>query len=75
MPPIVDLKRRKMSESQIRLAVQDRPRAIYDKAFDRGLIDDEWASLYENIDDMWNSMPDDYIFVYHNENDTLTSGK
>jgi len=32
--PIVELKRRKVPESQIRLTVQDKPRAVYDKAFD-----------------------------------------
>jgi len=34
VPPIVELKRRKVPESQIRLAVQDKPRAVYDTAFD-----------------------------------------
>lgn len=33
VPPIVELKRRKVPESQIRLAVQDKPRVIYDAAF------------------------------------------
>ena len=33
VPPIVELKRRKVPTSQIRLAVQDKPRAIYDTAF------------------------------------------
>lgn len=33
VPPSVELKRRKVPESQIRLAVQDKPRAIYDAVF------------------------------------------
>jgi len=34
VPPIAELKRRKVPERQIRLAVQDKPRAVYDIAFD-----------------------------------------
>jgi hypothetical protein len=29
-----------------------------------GIIDDEWASLYEDIDELWSVMSDDYTFLY-----------
>ena len=55
----------------IKYTIQQFKWTLYDKPNMRhkyvtGLIDDEWTVLYENIDEMWNNMADDYIIVCEN---------
>lgn len=55
----------KYSIQQLKWVLHDKPDMRH--KYVMGVIDDEWSALYENIDEIWDSMTEDYIFVYENE--------
>lgn len=56
----------KFSIQQLKWVLHDKPDMRH--KYVMGVIDSEWISLYESIDEIWDSMTEDYVFVYQNEN-------
>ena len=52
----------KYSIQQLKWILHDKPDMRH--KYVMSVIDDEWAALYEGIDDLLDSMTDDYIFEF-----------
>ena len=61
----------KYSIQQLKWVLHDKPDMRH--KYVMGVIDDEWSAFYESIDVLWNSMTDDYIFTYRNEDQEWSS--
>jgi len=58
----------KFSIQQLKWVLMDKPDMRHKYVMD--VINSEWASLYEDIDELWNSLSSEFVFVYQeNAND------
>ena len=56
----------KFSIQQLKWVLLEKPEMRH--KYVMNIIEGEWELLYEEIDQMWDSLSEDYIFVYSIEN-------